>query len=51
MTIQAQGNYRAARELLATYAVMSPPLERALTGLADIPVDIAPEFPLAESAP
>ena len=53
MTIQARGDYNAARAMLATYGIMSPVLESGLRGLTDIPVDIAPEFPLAmtESAP
>jgi hypothetical protein len=39
--------------MLSTYGIMSPVLESGLRGLTDIPVDIAPEFPLAmtESAP
>jgi hypothetical protein len=46
MTIQATGNYAAAVTLLAT-AVIHPPMQRVLDKLSAIPVDIAPEFPLA----
>ena len=47
MTIQATGDYDAASALLAKYAVLRPPMEKALARLAAIPVDIAPVFPLA----
>jgi hypothetical protein len=46
MTIQAEGNYARAHQLLETNAVMRPPMRLALERLKDIPVDIAPEFPL-----
>jgi len=49
MTIQARGDYEAARRMLETYGVITPALARALEGLDDIPVDIAPEFPVAVS--
>jgi hypothetical protein len=48
MTIQAEGSYDKAKALLETYAVMRSPMQRALDRLTDIPVDIAPQFPLAE---
>jgi hypothetical protein len=48
MTIQAQGSYDQAKSLLETYAVIRPPMQHALDRLTDIPVDIAPHFPLAE---
>jgi hypothetical protein len=47
MTIQAEGNYAKAKELLDTYAVIRPPMQKALDSLKNIPVDIAPHFPLA----
>jgi hypothetical protein len=46
MTIQARGDYAAAKALLDKYAVMHPAMEKALSRLTDIPVDIVPEFPL-----
>jgi hypothetical protein len=49
MTVQARGDYEAARRMLETYGVITPALARALEGLDDIPVDIAPEFPVAVS--
>ncbi len=48
MTVQAQGDYAAAKELLAKYAVIGPSLQRVLNKLTGIPVDIAPEFPLTK---
>ncbi len=47
MTIQAEGNYGAARELLEHYAVIRPQMQRTLDKLSGIPVDIRPVFPLA----
>ena len=44
MTVQAEGNYAKAKELLETYAVMRPPMEKALKKLEAIPVDIVPVF-------
>ncbi len=48
MTVEAEGDYNAAKELLARYAVIGPSLEHVLEKLNGIPVDIAPEFPLAK---
>jgi hypothetical protein len=48
MTIQAEGNYAKAKELLETSAVLRPPMQHALDHLKDIPVDIAPTFSLDE---
>jgi hypothetical protein len=51
MTIQAEGDYGRAKTLLDTYGVMTPQLRRTLDRLQAIPVDIAPEYPLARMAP
>jgi hypothetical protein len=48
MTIQAEGNYAKAKDLLDRYAVVRPPMQHALDRLKEIPVDIAPSFPLDE---
>ena len=42
MTIQAEGNYEAARDLIERMAVIRPPLKRALDKLEGLPVDITP---------
>lgn len=47
LTAQAEGNYAQAKRLLDTYAVIRPAMQRALDRMKDIPVDIAPIFPLA----
>jgi len=44
MTIQAKGDYAAARELLDTMGVVRPDVQRALDRLAGVPVDIEPHF-------
>ncbi len=47
MTIQAHGDYAAAKALLDRYGVVRPEMQQVLDKLAGVPVDIAPEFPLA----
>jgi hypothetical protein len=42
MTIEAEGNYREAKRLLDTLAVIRPPMQRALDGLKSLPIDIDP---------
>eukprot|EP00850_Spirogloea_muscicola_P014423 SM000103S09515 [mRNA] locus=s103:477116:482791:+ [translate_table: standard] len=46
LTLQAQGDKGGARDMLSTYAYMSPPLQKAIhhLGLIEVPVDIAPSF-------
>jgi hypothetical protein len=46
MTIQAEGDYEAAKRLLEQNAVVRPAMQKTLGGLRNIPVDIAPSFPL-----
>ncbi len=48
MTIQAQGDYAKAKALLGQYGIIRPPMQNILNKLTDVPVDIAPRFPLAE---
>ncbi len=45
MTVEAEGDYNAANELLGRYAVIRPSMQQTLDKLTAIPVDIAPEFP------
>ena len=49
MTIQAEGDYARAKKLLDTYGVLTPVLQRTLDRLEAIPVDIAPDYPLARA--
>ncbi len=46
-TLQHRGDKAGAEALLAQYGQISPPMQRALDGLAGIPVDIRPFYPLA----
>jgi hypothetical protein len=41
-TIEAEGNYAAAKQLLDRYGVAGPALKKALDGLMEIPTDIDP---------
>jgi hypothetical protein len=45
--LQHKGDKAAADALLAEYAVVSPPMEKALGKLGGIPVDLRPYYPLA----
>ncbi len=42
MTVEAQGDYAAAKHMLDTYGVIRPPMQHAIDGLKSIPVDIDP---------
>ncbi len=44
LTIQARGDYQAAKQLLKTYAVESEPIMIMRAKLKDLPVDIKPIF-------
>src|SRR3954470_14042188 len=48
MTIQAEGNYAAAKELADRMGVVRPPVQKALDKLQAIPVDIEPRFTTAD---
>jgi hypothetical protein len=48
MTIQAEGNYAAAKELGERMGVVRPPVQKALDKLESIPVDIEPQFTTAD---
>jgi hypothetical protein len=47
LTIEAEGSYDKARAILEKYAVVRPPMQRALDRLKSVPVDIEPAYPLA----
>ena len=44
LTIEAHGDYAAAKAMIEKYAVMRPELQAALGRLSAIPVDIQPSF-------
>jgi len=47
LTIQAEGSYDKAKAMLDKYAVIRPPMQRAVYRLQTVPTDIEPIFPLA----
>jgi hypothetical protein len=47
LTIEAEGSYEKAKALLDKYAVIRPAMQKALDKLGDVPVDIEPNFTLA----
>jgi hypothetical protein len=47
LTIEAEGSYEKAKAMLDKYALIRPPMQKALDKLTDVPVDIEPIFPLA----
>ncbi len=49
MTLQATGDYAAARERLDTMGVIRPEVQRVLDRLAGVPVDIEPNFVTARA--
>jgi len=44
MTMEAVGDYAAAKQLMATMGVVRPPVQQVLTRLTSVPVDIEPRF-------
>jgi hypothetical protein len=48
MTLQAVGDYNAAKQMIETLAVNRPPTQMVLDRLKDVPVDIEPRFVTAE---
>jgi len=48
LTLEAEGSYTKAKEISDKYAVIRPPMKQALDKLTNVPVDIAPVFPLAK---
>ncbi|MGI8733321.1 MAG: dipeptidyl-peptidase 3 family protein [Pyrinomonadaceae bacterium] len=48
LTIQAEGSYDKAKAMLDKYAVIRPPMQKALDRLKTVPTDIEPIFPLAK---
>jgi len=47
MTLEAEGNYSKAKDMLAKLAVIRPQVQEALDRLRDVPVDIVPRFTTA----
>ncbi|MBW2527695.1 MAG: peptidase [Deltaproteobacteria bacterium] len=51
LTIEATGDYDGAAQLFERYAKLTPEIEGAIARIGtDVPVDIAPSFPIVEAA-
>lgn len=48
LTIQAEGDYARAGALLERYGSMRPEMQQAVARLADVPVDIRPQYAVKE---
>jgi hypothetical protein len=48
LTLQAEGDYEAAKKMIETYAVNSPSMETLRAKLKDLPVDIKPIFQIEQ---
>ena len=44
MTLQAEGNYAKAKDLIAKLGVVRPEVQRVLDKLSNVPVDIEPKY-------
>jgi hypothetical protein len=49
MTLQAEGSYEKARDMIDRLAVVRPDVKRVLDRLSDVPVDIAPRYTTADA--
>lgn len=49
LTLEAEGSYEKAKAMLDNYGVIRPAMQRALDKLGDVPVDIEPNFVLAQN--
>jgi len=45
LVIEGEGDYAAAKAFLAKYGKVAPHVVKALAGLGELPVDIAPKYP------
>ena len=48
MTLEAEGNYAKANDMLQRLAILRPEVKRVLSRLESIPVDLEPKFVTAE---
>ncbi|HUG41750.1 MAG TPA: hypothetical protein VMM12_14775 [Longimicrobiales bacterium] len=51
LTLQAEGSYERAGEILAQYGRMRPEIERAVARLSEVPVDIRPRYEVLDVLP
>ena len=50
LTVEAEGSYEKAKALLDRYGLIRPAMQQAFNKLSDVPVDIEPQFTLAQMA-
>ncbi len=48
LEIEGNGDYQAARALIAKYNYIRPEIQSVLDDLVDVPIDIRPQYPVAE---
>jgi hypothetical protein len=48
MTLEAEGNYAKANSMLQRLAIVRPEVQRVLSKLESVPVDLEPRFITAE---
>jgi hypothetical protein len=48
LTLEAEGNFAKAQNMIGTWAVIRPEVQRTLDKLKVIPIDIEPSFTAAE---
>ncbi len=48
LTLEAEGNYDGAKQMLEKFAVIRPEVQKTLDRLRDIPTDIEPQFTTAD---
>ncbi|HEY6328810.1 MAG TPA: hypothetical protein VI756_05700 [Blastocatellia bacterium] len=51
LTLEAEGSYPTAKEMLDKFGVIRPEMRKALDRLGSVPIDIEPIFPLAVHVP
>jgi hypothetical protein len=51
LTLEAEGSYSTAKQMLDKYGLIRPEMQHALDSLGSVPVDIEPGFPLAAGTP
>ena len=51
LTLQAEGDYERAGEILERYGTMRPEIEQAVARLEDVPVDIRPQYEALQFVP
>jgi hypothetical protein len=48
LDIEGNGDYQAAKDLIAKYNYIRPEIQLVLNDLASVPIDIRPQYPVAD---